>query len=67
MLIGAFYQAKIQSLIQKMRFLIFIVKIVLSKSVGKNTTMLRKINEAKTLFPPAFCPSGDAPASLTLR
>jgi hypothetical protein len=26
-----------------------------SKSVGKNTTVLRKINEAKTLFPPAFC------------
>jgi hypothetical protein len=28
---------------------------MLSKSVGKNTTVLREINEAKTLFPPAFC------------
>ncbi|WP_333441997.1 hypothetical protein [Microcoleus sp. F10-D1] len=30
-------------------------ELQISKSVGKNTTVLRKINEAETLFPPAFC------------
>ena len=28
---------------------------IISKSVGKNTTVLRKINEAQTPIPPAFC------------
>ncbi len=32
-----------------------ITRIYVGKSVGKNTTVLKKINEAKTPIPPVFC------------